>query len=400
MSVSFQKKLTEIMAKSQTQNLTEEQVKPDHGEDVTHGVIDGTGKINATGPVPTGAAGTLKTSAGPTTSGPTGHIPQNSDLPKKSYGLDEEKDDEKKDEKKPPFLKKKEEKKLDEEKKEEDKKLDEEKDDEKKEVKEEKKESKAEATLKNEESDDDEDKEAVSEATSQLFSGENLSEAFKTKTATIFEDVLSNRIKEYRKKVLAKVNKMLNERVEEIREDLSNKVEGHLDLVVENWVKTHEPAIESQLKTALVEDFITEMKTVWTNHFFEVPSDKMDVVTEMANRLQSVETRLTEQIDTNAQLKSKITLYEKAEIFNKVSKGLPSTQVDRLKNLAEHVAYTSSDLYETELNTLKESLTPKTEKPQQKSLVEQVLDENGPTEEQLSKQQSAVKEVLARMAKK
>jgi len=93
---SFNEKLDAILSKKKTV-LTESeerygtnsptQVKPEKGEDVTKGVIDGHGKIDATGPIPTGAVDTLKTTPGVSpTEGPTGHLPTNADLPRKQLG--------------------------------------------------------------------------------------------------------------------------------------------------------------------------------------------------------------------------------------------------------------------------------------------------------------------------
>jgi hypothetical protein len=399
--------------------------------------------------VPTGSASTLKTSPGDTTGGPTGHIPTNSDLPrsqhdglnpdnknpgKKVYGLGEETDD--KDETKkvdeakaPPFLKKKE----GEEDKDEKKKIDEE--DEKKakgggdandragytkkmhgdgeKMNEESEKDKVDEELdheegdktkpsvKTEEKDDDEDdKKVVKEATVKLFAGETISEAIKTKTAAIFEETLSARIKDYRKKVNDRMTRILNERVEQIREDLSTKVNGHLDLVVENWIKTHEVALESAIKSQLVEDFILGLKGLFEEHWIEIPENKVDIVVEMATRLQTLETKLNEQIEISVQLKNQTKLYEKTEVFNKISKGLPSTQVEKLKNLSEHVDFQTTGQYEKDVNLLKESMSGKSEKTTtQRTLAEQTLDQN-PNTEDTSIQQKTVLGVLARMAKK
>ncbi len=438
---SFQKKLEKIL---NVNTLTEETVKPEKGEDVTHGVKDGTGKIDATGPVPKGAAATLKTSPGATTSGPTGHIPTNSDLPKK-YSLGEEKDEEDKEdvkeEKKPPFFKKKgesDEKPEDEKsdkkdkkskgKKEDDKeKLDEEADKDgseansragftkkssgdgekmgklQKEEKDEEEDEKSTKSLKSEEKEEDkEDKKAIKEAVVKLFDGETLSEAFKVKTSTIFEDALSNRIKETRKKLTEKATKILNERVEQIREELAQQVNGHLDLVVENWVSNHEVPLVNVLKSQMVESFIGDLKSLYESYYFEVPNSKVDVVAEMANRITSLEQKLNEQLETNAQLVNETKSYKKSEIIGKVSKNLSSTQVEKLKTLTEKTDFISPEQFEQEVNTLKESLGNKQEKTTntQKNLAEQTLDQNpGDSSEGVSRQHQQIKEVLARLAK-
>jgi hypothetical protein len=451
MAKSFQEKLEKILRESshnpeKKDELKEDQtnsptrVHPEGGQEVTHG-IDGTGKIDANGPIPTGLDKTLKTQPGPTTAGPTGHIPTSGDLPKALFSEeDDKKEDDIEEGKTPPFLKKKDDHKEPDGDEKPGAKGDGDSDDkEKKEVKEEdqskavgkdgaeanaragytKKSAgdgekfneeldheegdKSEPKLDEEKEEDEEDKKAVEEAKEKLFQDEEFSEAFKVKTAAIFEEVLSARIKAYRSKIKTQMVEQLNEKTEEIRTDLTEKVNGHLDLVVENWVKTHEVALENALKNQLVEEFITGLKSLFEEHYIEIPDSKVDVIAEMANKVTSLEGKLNEQIETNVALQGKIRLAEKTEVFNEVAKGLAATQVEKLRSLAETVEYQSQEQYKKALTTLKESsMSTSTAKPAPasgKTLAEQTLEQNPATAE-TSKQTAAVKDVLARMAKK
>jgi hypothetical protein len=406
---SFQQKLEKILRNNQ--NLTEEAVRPEKGEDVTHGTIDGTGKIDATGPIQHTGDSTLKTSASDaSTAGPTGHIPTNSDLPrpqgdgldadnknpgKKAYGLHEEEEDDKdkvEEGKLPAFLKK------DDDDKDSD-------DKEKKEVKEESEDDKEESEddKKTEEAEDaKDDKKAVAEATAALFRGEQISEAFKEKTSTIFEATLSLRLKEIRSKLNERYTVKLNERVEEIRTKLSESVDAHLDLVVENWVKQNEIPLEKAIKAELVEEFISGLKNLCEEHYIELPDDKVDVVAEMAKRISQVEQKLNESYETNADLQKRLKLHERTDIFAKVSKGMADTQVEKLKGLSESIDFKSAKQFETALTTLKESVGQPQAKPapEKKTLAEQTLEQNPEPSENDSQLSLKVKETLARMAKK
>lgn len=449
MAKSFQEKLEKILRESahnpeKKDELKEDQkdsptrVHPEAGQDVTHGKIDGTGEIDATGPIPTGLDKTLKTQPGPTTAGPTGHIPTSGDLPKALFSEEDDKEDVEEG-KAPPFLKKKEDHK-EPDGDEDGGKGDGDSDDKgKKEVKEEdqskavgkdgkeandragytKKSAgdgekvneeldheegdKSKSELKTEEKEeDDEDKKAVEEAKEKVFADEEFSEAFKVKASAIFEEVLSARIKAYRGKLKAQMAEKLTEQTEEIRKDLAEKVNGHLDLVVENWVKTHEVALESAIKNQLVEEFIGGLKALFEEHYIEIPEEKVNVIAEMANKVTSLEGKLNEQIEANVSLQGKIRLMERTEVFNEVTKGLAITQVEKLRGLAENVEYQTADQFKKALTTLKEtSLSTAATKtqPSGKTLAEQTLEQN-PASQETSKQVASVKEVLARMAKK
>jgi hypothetical protein len=450
---SFKEKIEKVLRENKNVlNESEEaygthsptQVKPEKGQEVTSS-LDGTGKVDATGPIPTDVGKTLKTTPGVSpTEGPTGHIPGNSDLPRpqhdgldkenksagkselppkpKVYGLTEEEDDKKdegKDKKKelPPFMKKKA--------------LKEEEDDEKKEVK--KSESEAAKTLlgkphgsgekadhvkeetdseegdktkqqlaKEEKEDEKADKKAVSEATDSLLEGETISEALKEKTAIIFEAALSQSIKNYRKILNERYTQKLNARVEQIREDLSEAVSEHLDLVVEHWVKTNEVPLEKAIKSELTEDFITGLKSLFEEHYIELPQEKVDVVSEMVDRINKLEKKLNEQIDTNVNLQKQVKLHERTEVFDKVTKGMVATQVEKLRSLSESVEYKSAKQFETSLSVLKENVdsTPKKPTETKKTLSEQVLDGNSDMEQVGTEKVQSIRTTLARMAKK
>ena len=464
--MNFKEKVEKILRENKQTVLTESEeaygtqspthVKPEKGEEVTS-TINGTGKIDATGPVPTNADKTLKTTPGVSaTDGPTGHIPGNADLPRpqhggldkenkspgktelppkpKVYGLSEEEEEkrlkEEEEEKKlPPFVKKH--KKSLKEEEEDSKKLKEEKlkeEEEKKEVKE--SESEAAKTLlgkphgsgekadhvkeetdseegdktkheltKEEKEDEKADKKAVEEATAALFNGETLSEALKEKTATIFEATLSKRIKDYRTILNDRYTKILNARVETIREDISEAVNGHLDLVVEHWVKENEIPLEKAIKSELVEDFICGLKTLFEEHYIELPPDKVDIVTEMVDRIGKLETKLNEQIELNANLNKQVKLFERNEVFDKISKGMVGTKVEKLRGLSESVEYKNTKQFETALTTLKESVESTQKKPvESKNLSEQVLKQS--LEPLDADKYGAVLKSLARMKSK
>jgi hypothetical protein len=207
------------------------------------------------------------------------------------------------------------------------------------------------------EKDEAEDKKVVKEATSKLFTGETISEALKVKMSSIFEETLSSRIKSYRKKLKDQANVQLNERVEEIREQLSEKVESHLDLVAENWVKANELPLETALKAELTEEFICGLKSLFEQHYIDIPQDKVDVVAGLAEKVSELEGKLNEQLEVTAQLNSKNKELIRGGIFEEVSRGMVSTQVDKLKNLSESVKFENADQYKASLSTLKESLS-------------------------------------------
>jgi hypothetical protein len=250
---------------------------------------------------------------------------------------------------------------------------------------------------KEEKEDDKEDKKTVEEATKALFAGDTISEALREKTAIIFEATLSTRIKEYRQVLNDRYTKKLNSRVETIREELTELVNGNLDLVVEDWSKKNDIPLENAIKSELTEDFIVGLKSLFEEHYIELPSEKINVVTELVDRISKLENKLNEQIQSNVELSKQVKLNERTEVFNKVTKGMIETQVEKLRGLSENVDFKNSTQYETSLVTLKESVGS-TKKPETKRTLNEVVETNTEEETLPTDMFTSLKGSMARMA--
>ena len=145
-------------------------------------------------------------------------------------------------------------------------------------------------------------KEKMKEDIDALMSGENLSEEFVTKASTIFEAAVIARAEE----VIAEAEEHLIEQfeaaVEEIKEDLAAKVDSYLNYMVEEWIKDNEIAIEKGLRAEIVEDFITGLKGLFEEHYIDIPEDKVDVIGELTEKVDELESALNEQISRGIEL--------------------------------------------------------------------------------------------------
>ena len=118
-----------------------------------------------------------------------------------------------------------------------------------------------------EESEEDEIAVDVSADVEALLNGEELSEEFKQKATTIFETVVVSRVKSE----LAKFKKELEESnaksIDEAKESLVEKVDGYLSYVVEQWISENEIALESGMKSEILDGFINGMKNLFAEHY-------------------------------------------------------------------------------------------------------------------------------------
>jgi hypothetical protein len=198
-------------------------------------------------------------------------------------------------------------------------------------------------------------KEKMKEDIDALMSGENLSEEFVQKAATIFEAAVIARAEEVIAEAEAELLEQFESAIEEVKEDLATKVDDYLNYVVEQWMKENEIAIEKGLRAEIVEDFIGGLRNLFIEHYIDIPADKVDVVEELTTRVEELESSLNEQITHGIELKKELNEQKKIEAIYTACEGLTQTQVEKLKSLAEGVEFTTEEEFVEKLSTLKES---------------------------------------------
>jgi len=202
-------------------------------------------------------------------------------------------------------------------------------------------------------------KEKMKEDVEALFADDStISEEFKSKVSTIFEARVEDRVLQIEEETEAKYAGMLEEAVESIRADLTEKVDDYLSYVVEQWMKDNEIAIESGLRSELTEDFIAGMRNLFAEHYIDVPAEKVDLVDELAGKVEELESKLNEEIERAVDLKKSLVESRKVEMTREVCEGLTDTQVEKIKSLAESVEFSTEDEYKQKLETIRENYFP------------------------------------------
>jgi hypothetical protein len=253
---------------------------------------------------------------------------------------------------------------------------DDDEDDDKEEVVKMKKESSHKMKMKKEDRDIKVD---VSEDVAALTSDETLSEEFKQKAATIFEAAVVARVKQELATIEEEFEARLNEEVQQVTEGLVDKVDGYLDYVVEQWMKQNEIALEAGLKSEITENFIGGLKSLFEEHYIDIPEEKYDLVGELEQRATDAEEKLNEAIAQSIELKKQLDENTKKEIVGDLKAGLTETEVEKFTSLAAEIVFESADSYKEKLTTIRESYF-KSEKSEVKGGVE---DEATPAEQKV-----------------
>ena len=198
----------------------------------------------------------------------------------------------------------------------------------------------------------------VSSDIDAMFADSAISEEFRSKVSTIFEARVQDRISQLEEETEARYASMLEEAVESVKTDLTEKVNDYLSYVVEQWIADNEIAIEKGLRAELTEDFIAGLKNLFVEHYIDVPSDKVDLVEELASKVEELEGQLNEEIERGIEIKKSLVESRKQEITHAVTEGLIATQVEKIKSLAEGVEFSTEDEYKTKLETIRENYFP------------------------------------------
>jgi exonuclease VII large subunit len=120
----------------------------------------------------------------------------------------------------------------------------------------------------------------------------------------------------------------------------------------------NEIAIESGLRSEITEDFIAGLRNLFAENYINVPEDKVDLVEELATKVEELENKLNEEIETNVQYKKQLTEAVKVQLVNEVCEGLTATQVEKIKSLAESVEFSTEEEFKDKLETIRENYFP------------------------------------------
>ena len=235
-----------------------------------------------------------------------------------------------------------------------------------------------------------------------LLEGEELSEEFQNKAKTIFEAAIKTKVAEIKEELHESYATALVEELDTIKAGITERVDGYLEYVADEWMQENALQVEAGLKTEMTESFLEGMKSLFEEHYVTIPEEKYDVLNSMVDKLDEMESKLNEQIDRNVALNRRLAESNADGVFTAVAEGLADTQKEKLATLAENVEFESETDYREKLVTLKESYFPtKTSAPKSTSenLSEEVSTDEVISEETTPRMQAYLN-VLSRAAKK
>jgi len=206
-----------------------------------------------------------------------------------------------------------------------------------------------------EEEEEEEEELDLEEDVKALLEGEELSEEFQDKAKTVFEAAVRSKIASLKETLENRYASALVEQVEAIKGELTERVDSYLEYVSNEWINENALQVETGLRGELSESFMTGLKNLFEEHYVEIPEEKYNVLEAMVEKLDEMETKLNEQIDTNIALNKRLSESVSDNILDEVSEGLALSQKEKLASLAEGVEFDSEEQYREKLVTLREA---------------------------------------------
>ena len=232
---------------------------------------------------------------------------------------------------------------------EEEEKEDEEEDEDEKDDEEVKESSEVESELVEMEIEDDLEK--ISEAL-------ELSEENTEKARTIFKAAVSSKVSEIKEELEKEFSENLKTSVETVKGDLAEAVDKYLSYCAEEWTKENELAIERGLRSEMTDNFIEGLKTLFVEHYVEIPEDKYNVIDELANRLDEMEEKLDAEVSKNMEVVEENENLKRQNVIREACEDLSESQKEKMVSLSEGVDFSDSEDFAEKVSELKEAYFP------------------------------------------
>ena len=200
-----------------------------------------------------------------------------------------------------------------------------------------------------------------------------LSEENAEKARTIFKAAVQSKVKEIKESLESQYSEELKTSVEKVKADLSEAVDKYLSYCAEEWTKENELAIERGLRSEMTENFIEGLKTLFVEHYVDVPEDKYDVIDELANRLDEMEAKLDSEVQKNMEITEENDQLKRGNIVRQAGEDLTESQREKLNSLSEGVDFKDAEDFAEKISEIKEAYFP-TEK---ETIAEETVVEEG-----------------------
>ena len=209
------------------------------------------------------------------------------------------------------------------------------------------------------EDEDEEDEKNMKEHVEALTSGDEFSEEFKSKAATLLEAAVNDRVSRKKAKLIEKAKKLIDHKVQEQLDTIVEQIDSYFSYVVEEYMEENRIAIDKGLRTEITENFIDGLKNLFGEHKLNLPEEEESLVVQQQEEINSLKTEVASLIDKNVEFKQKFIGIQKEEAISKFTEDLADSESDKFRELVQNIHFESAEQFDEKLKVIKESYFPK-----------------------------------------
>jgi hypothetical protein len=120
-------------------------------------------------------------------------------------------------------------------------------------------------------------------------------------------------------------------------------------------MKENELALEGGIQAELVESFIGGMRTLFEQHYVEMPEEKRDLLSEANAKAAELEAQLAARIAEATEAASKVAALQREKIITESAHGMTELDASRFRTLMEDFEFDTEESFAKKAATVKES---------------------------------------------
>jgi len=188
-----------------------------------------------------------------------------------------------------------------------------------------------------------------------LTGGKNLSESFKKKVATVYKSAVVAKINETIERLAEDANKAIGEEREKIYEGMVDKIDLYMDKAMTEWYEANKVEVEGKIRLQIAESFMAGLKTLFEQHYIDMPKGKEDIFESMVRENSKLEEAVNAEAAKNARLLREINDIKRDAVIRESTDGLSKNQAAKLATLAESVDFVDEHSFKEKVVELREA---------------------------------------------
>lgn len=189
-----------------------------------------------------------------------------------------------------------------------------------------------------------------------VFESVDLNEDLKTQFSAVFESAVKARAitlaESHINAIAERSDELVASKVEEGLQEINESVNTYFDHLVEEWKEDNKIALENGMKVDLFESMMASLKAVFVEHNVEIPTESVNVVSEMELELAESATELNKLVREKRELTNEINSLKMSESVKTATANLTESQKEKVATLVE--GYKFDDKFQAKLDAIVE----------------------------------------------